>query len=66
MRFPPSVVEMKHRWRTAMHLEGRNEVENRTGACEREVASLGSCAKIATEEGGKLKSTARPEWNRME
>jgi hypothetical protein len=39
-----------------MHLQGRNEVENRNGACEMEVASLGSCAKIATEEGGKQKS----------
>jgi hypothetical protein len=38
-----------------MHLQGRNEVENRNGACEMEVASLGSCAKIATEEGGKTK-----------
>ncbi len=27
MRFPPSVVESKHGWRTAMHLQGRNEVE---------------------------------------
>jgi len=25
MRFPPSVVESKHGWRTAMHLQGRNE-----------------------------------------
>jgi len=52
MRFPPSVVESKHGWRTAMHLEGRNEVENRNGACVMEVASLGSRAKMRTKEGG--------------
>jgi hypothetical protein len=38
-----------------MHLQGRNEVENRNGACVMEVASLGSCAKLATEGGGKQK-----------
>jgi hypothetical protein len=37
--FPPSVVKSKHGWRTGMHLEGRNEVENRNGACVIEVAS---------------------------
>jgi hypothetical protein len=57
MRFPPSVVATKHGWRTAMHLEGRNEVKNRNGACVMEVASLGSRAKIATKEGGKPKSS---------
>ncbi len=58
MRFPPSVVETKHGWRTAMHLEGRNEVENRNGACVMEVASLGSRAKIGAKEGER-KSSAR-------
>ena len=28
MRFPPSVVESKHGWHTAMHLQGRNGVES--------------------------------------
>jgi hypothetical protein len=55
MRFPPSVVKSKHGWRTAMHLEGRNEVENRNGACVMEVASLGSRAKMRTKEGGKFR-----------
>jgi hypothetical protein len=50
-----------------MHLQGRNEVENRNGACAMEVASLGSCAKIATEGGGKLKRSASlPEWSEAE
>jgi hypothetical protein len=54
-----------------MHLKGRNEVENRNGACVMEVASLGSCAKIATEGGGKQKvrvSSRRnePMWNEAE
>ena len=53
MRFPPSVVKSKHGWRTAMHLQGRNEVENRNGACVMEVTSLGSRAKMKTKEGGK-------------
>jgi len=53
MRFPPSVVESKHGWRTAMHLQGRNGVENRNGACAMEVASMGSRAKMRTKEGGK-------------
>src|SRR5258705_9683666 len=53
IRFPPSVVESKHGWRTAMHLEGRNEVENRNGACVMEVAAMGSRAKMRTKEGGK-------------
>jgi hypothetical protein len=48
--FPPSVVKSKHGWRTAMHLEGRNEVENRNGACVMEVASLGSRAKMRAKE----------------
>jgi len=55
MRFPPSVVESKHGWRTAMHLQGRNGVENRNGACAMEVASMGSRAKMKTKEGGKIK-----------
>ena len=54
MRFPPSVVESKHGWRTAMNLQGRNGVENRNGACVMEVATLGSRAKMRTKEGGKL------------
>jgi hypothetical protein len=56
MRFPPSVVKSKHGWRTAMHLEGRNEVENRNGACVMEVASLGSRAKMTAKEGENKKS----------
>ena len=52
--FSPSVAKTKHGWRTAMHLQGRNEVENRNGACVMEVASLGSRAKMGTKEGGKL------------
>jgi len=62
MRFPASVVESKHGWRTAMHLEGRNEVENRTGACEMEVASLGSRAKIGAKEGGSQKTFVSSKW----
>jgi len=50
MRFP------FRRWRTAMHLEGRNEVENRNGACVMEVASLGSRAKMRAKEGEKQDS----------
>ena len=57
MRFPPSVVESKHGWRTAKHLEGRNEVENRNGACVMEVATLGSRAKMGTKEGGNKKKS---------
>ena len=53
MRFTLFVVESKHGWRTAMHLQGRNGVENRNGACAMEVASLGSRAKMRTKEGGK-------------
>ena len=56
MRFPPSVVESEHGWRTAMHLEGRNEVENRNGACVMEVASLGSRAKMTRRKGENKKS----------
>jgi hypothetical protein len=67
MRFPPSVVESKHGWRTAMHLQGRNGVENRNGACVMEVASLGSRAKMRTKEGGKLEGRSLGwEWNEME
>jgi len=51
--FSPSVVESKHGWRTAMHLEGRNGVKNRNGACAMKVASLGSRAKMGTKEGGR-------------
>jgi hypothetical protein len=39
-----------------MDLQGRNEVENRNGACEMEVASLGSRAKMRAKEGGKWKN----------
>jgi len=66
MRFPPSVVATKHGWRAAMHLQGRNEVENRNGACVMEVASLGSRAKIATKEGGKLNQVSRRKWSDAE
>ena len=66
MRFPPSVVESKHGWRTAMHLEGRNEVENRNGACAMEVASLGSRAKMRTKEGENKKTTSRLEGSEAE
>jgi len=51
--FSPSVAKSKHGWRTAMHLQGRNEVKNRNGACVMEVASLGSRAKMRAKEGGK-------------
>jgi len=67
MRFPPSVVESKHGWRTAMHLQGRNGVENRNGACAMEVASLGSRAKMRTKEGGIIRrqqlSRNGTQWN---
>jgi hypothetical protein len=53
MRFPPSVVEAQHGWRTAMHLEGRNGVKNRNEACAMKVATLGSRAKMRAKEGGK-------------
>ena len=66
MRFPPSVVESKHGWRTAKHLQGRNGVENRNGACVMEVASLGSRAKMRTKEGGKEKTTSRLEGSEAE
>lgn len=46
MRFP-SVAKSKHASRTAMHLQGRNDVENRNGACVMEVASLGSRATMS-------------------
>jgi hypothetical protein len=39
-----------------MHLEGRNEVENRNGACVMEVA-LGSRAKMRAKEGGNKKKS---------
>lgn len=58
MRFPPSVAKSKHGWGTAMHLEGRNEVENRNGACVMEVASLGYRAKMRAKEGGKQEGLA--------
>ena len=54
--FSPSVAKSKHGWRTAMHLEGRNEVENRNGACVMEVASLGSRAKMTRRKGENKKS----------
>jgi hypothetical protein len=41
-----------------MHLEGRNEVENRNGACVMEVASLGYRAKMRAKEGGKQEGLA--------
>ena len=50
-------MESKHRWRTAMHLEGRNEVENRNEASVMEVALVGSCAKMRTKEGGKIRKS---------
>jgi hypothetical protein len=40
--------------RSAPHLKGRNEVENRNEACEMEVAVMGSRAKLRAKEGGKL------------
>jgi len=48
-----------------MHLEGRNEVENRNGACVMEVASLGSRAKMRAKEGEKQASLGL-ERNGME
>ncbi len=55
MRFPPSVVEAEARvGRSSLHLQGRNEVENRNGACVMEVAAMGSREKLRTKEGGKL------------
>ena len=66
MRFPPSAVESKHGWRTAMHLQGRNEVENRNGACVMEVAVMGSRAKLRTKEEGKLNHATRLEWSEAE
>ena len=63
--FPPSVVKSKHGWRTAMHLGGRNDVENRNGACAMEVASLGSRATMRTKDGGNQKKS-RLEWNEAE
>jgi len=56
MRFPPSVVESKHGWRTAMH-SVVTEVKNRNGACVMEVASLGSRAMMRTKEGGKIRKS---------
>jgi hypothetical protein len=38
--------------RSAPHLQGRNEVENRNGACEMKVAVMGSRAKLRAKEGG--------------
>jgi hypothetical protein len=40
-----------------MHLEGRNEVENRNEASVMEVALVGSCAKMRTKEGGKIRKS---------
>jgi hypothetical protein len=40
--------------RSAPHLQGRNEVENRNEACVMEVAAMGSRAKLRTKEGGKI------------
>jgi hypothetical protein len=56
MRFPPSVVESKHGWRTAMHFVV-TDVKNRNGACVMEVASLGSRAKMRTKEGGRIRKS---------
>ena len=56
MRFPPSVVESKHGWRTAMH-SVVTEVKNRNGVCVMEVASLGSRATMRTKEGGKIRKS---------
>jgi hypothetical protein len=54
--FSPSVAKSKHRWRTAMHLEVRNELEKRNGACVMELASLGSRAKMMQRNGENKKS----------
>jgi hypothetical protein len=66
MRFPPSVEESKHGWRTAMHLQGRNEVKNRNAACVMEVASMGSCATMRTKEGGKSEKLVGNYYNSAE
>ena len=49
-----------------MHLEGRNEVENRNGACVMEVASMGSRAKMRAKEGGKQEKESRLEGSEAE
>ena len=46
-----------------MHLKGRNEVENRNGVCEMEVAVMGSRAKLGTKEGGKLNQVSTTRRN---
>ncbi len=40
-----------------MHLEGRNEVENRNGASAMKVASLGCRAKMRAKEEGKIRKS---------
>ena len=47
--------------RTAKHLEGRNEVENRNEACVMKVASLGSRAKMRTKEG-EIEKKKKKRW----
>jgi hypothetical protein len=50
-----------------MHLQGRNEVENRNGACVMEVAPMGSRAKMRAKEGGNKKtSSSRLEGSEAE
>ena len=53
--FPPSVVKAEARVGcSSPHLEGRNEVENRNGACEMELRRWVSREKLRTKEGGKF------------
>jgi hypothetical protein len=63
MRFPLSVEEAKHGWRTAMHLQGRNGVENRNGAYVMEFASLDPC-EDENEGRGKIEKGSLG-WNKM-
>ncbi len=55
MRFPPSVVESQHGWRTAMHLQGRNEVENRNGALRNGGCVAGLLCEDESEGRGENK-----------
>ncbi len=53
--FPPSVVKAEAREGCSWpHLGGRNEVENRNGACEMEVAAMGSREKLRERRKGEL------------
>ena len=49
-----------------MHLQDRNEVENRNGACAMEVASMGSRVKMRTKEGKIRKKKSRLEGSDAE